>query len=363
MPEPHPWPPNSASPASTAGRRRLEPGCPAARPPATPATRSPDGSAAASSSSRRVCSGRASSCRGKLSSIRPVSGAAPGSPNPPASSAGLSPRGSSSSASGLPLRLGHDQVADPRVQRPGQRRVQQRPRITLGQPVDVQLGQPGQLRARIAGREHQADRVGAPAAAPRTPAPAPRPGPATARHRSRRSAGVPRPPPTAGSAPPARPGTGPAAAPRRGRTRSAARPAAAPAAAPRGPASARTAGAARRTPAPSPTARPPARTTRHPAACPARYSSSAVLPMPGSPRTTSARLSPARTAATSWSSASRSRCRFISPVVRPCTAGFVLNGPVLRVRGRLTGHGHSHSLPTGHQPRPAQSCTTKSVKA
>ena len=44
----------------------------------------------------------ASSRRRKLSSIRPDSGTAPGSPNPPASSAGVTPRGSSSSASGLP---------------------------------------------------------------------------------------------------------------------------------------------------------------------------------------------------------------------------------------------------------------------
>ena len=46
--------------------------------------------------------GRTSSCRRKLSSIRPGSGTAPGSPNPPASCPGVSPRGSSSSASGLP---------------------------------------------------------------------------------------------------------------------------------------------------------------------------------------------------------------------------------------------------------------------
>jgi hypothetical protein len=65
--------------------------------------RSPDGSAAAtSSSSRRACSGSASSCRAKLSSIRPASGVAPGRPNPPASCAGVSPRGNSRSASGFP---------------------------------------------------------------------------------------------------------------------------------------------------------------------------------------------------------------------------------------------------------------------
>ena len=63
---------------------------------------SPDGSAAASCSSRRAWGGSASICRRKLSSIRPDSGRAPGSPNPPASCAGVSPRGSSSNASGLP---------------------------------------------------------------------------------------------------------------------------------------------------------------------------------------------------------------------------------------------------------------------
>ena len=56
--------------------------------------------------------------------------------------------------------LRHDQVGDPRVQRPGQRRGQQRPRILLAQPGHFQLGQPGQLRPRVTGREHHPDRVG-----------------------------------------------------------------------------------------------------------------------------------------------------------------------------------------------------------
>ena len=245
--------------------------------------RSPDGSAAASCSSRRVWSGRASSWRAKLSSIRPVSGAAPGRPNPPASSAGVSPRGSSSSASGLPAGLGDDQVADPRVQRPGQRRVQQRPRVIVPQPVDFQLGQPGQLRARLAGREHQPDRVGR--QPPRREPQRLRRGPVQPllvvdQADQRAFPGHLR---TAGSARPARPGTGPAAAPRRGRTRSAARPAAAPAGAPRGPASARTADAAPRTPAPSPTARPPRAPPGTPNPTPARPGSPAArsCPRPG----------------------------------------------------------------------------------
>jgi Na+/H+ antiporter NhaA len=54
---------------------------------------------------------------------------------------------------------------------------------------------------------------------------------------------------------------------------------------------------------------PAACTTREPRACPAKYSSNAVLPAPASPRTTSARLSPTRTAASSRSSVSRSSTR------------------------------------------------------
>ena len=54
-------------------------------------------------------------------------------------------------------RLGDDLVADPRVDRPGQHRVQQRARIGLRQPADRQLRQPGQVAARVPGGENQAD--------------------------------------------------------------------------------------------------------------------------------------------------------------------------------------------------------------
>ena len=54
---------------------------------------------------------------------------------------------------------------------------------------------------------------------------------------------------------------------------------------------------------------PTARAMRHPAACARRYSSSAVLPAPASPHTTSVRLCPARTSATRRLSASLSRRR------------------------------------------------------
>ena len=58
-----------------------------------------------------------------------------------------------------------------------------------------------------------------------------------------------------------------------------------------------------------------ARASRHPEqqACPARYSSSTVLPTPGSPRMTRTGLRPARTASTTLSSVSRSAARPVSP--------------------------------------------------
>jgi len=59
---------------------------------------SPVGSAAATRSRRRGWAGRASTRRRNASSTRPAIGAAEGSPKPPASSVGVSPRTSSSSA-------------------------------------------------------------------------------------------------------------------------------------------------------------------------------------------------------------------------------------------------------------------------
>ena len=63
---------------------------------------SPTGSAAAISSSRRVPAGRSPSRDRKPSSARPGQAGASGSPNPPASSSGVSPLASSSTAPGLP---------------------------------------------------------------------------------------------------------------------------------------------------------------------------------------------------------------------------------------------------------------------
>ena len=83
------------------------------------------------------------------------------------------------------------------------------------------------------------------------------------------------------------------------RTRSAAHRAAGPGDARGDPASAPTAGAVPANASSISDWTPAARATRQPDACSTRYSNSAVLPTPGSPQTTSARLSPARTASIS----------------------------------------------------------------
>ena len=113
----------------------------------------------------------------------------------------------------VPVRVGDDPVPDPRVQRPGQpgqHRLQQRPRIALGQALHHELRQPGHVLARDPRREHQAHRVG------RQP---PRREPQRLRrgvvqpllrHRPRTPADVPPPSRTASPARPGPPGTGPA---------------------------------------------------------------------------------------------------------------------------------------------------------
>ena len=93
--------PNSTRSASVAGVAASAP------IPSSAAARhtklgSPAVSAAATNSRCRVGSGRASRRRRKLSSAPPANVPAPGSPNPPANSSGVSPRGSSSNANGFP---------------------------------------------------------------------------------------------------------------------------------------------------------------------------------------------------------------------------------------------------------------------
>ena len=91
--------------------------------------------------------------------MRLANGRASGSPNPPASSAGVNPRGSSISASGLPRGLAEDPGPHPLVERPRDRRVQQQPGLVGGQPLDHELRQPLEhvLVAGLAQREHQPD--------------------------------------------------------------------------------------------------------------------------------------------------------------------------------------------------------------
>ena len=167
-------------------------------------------------------------------------------------------------------RLGDDLVAHPRVDRPGQHRVQQRPRVGVPQPADRQLRQPGQVAARRPGPRRPGRPTPPPGGGRRTRGPAPRRGRATARRRPGRPAAAPRRPRTAGSARPGRPGTGPAPARRSCRTRSAARPAAAPADASR-----RSSIGAHSWCSPANASSisdwtPAARATRQPGACPAR---------------------------------------------------------------------------------------------
>jgi hypothetical protein len=91
---------------------------------------------------------------------------------------------------------------------------------------------------------------------------------------------------------------------------------------------------------------------RHPApgGCPARYSSSAVLPTPASPCTTSARLSPARTASTSRSNTPHSARRPVSPPVR-CHTG---NPPGACTRPRYLAPARALPVPATHRGiRPA----------
>jgi hypothetical protein len=60
----------------------------------------------------------------------------------------------------VPVALRDDQIPDPRIQRRGQRRVEQYPGVVRWQPADFQRGQTGQIGARLADGEHQPDGFG-----------------------------------------------------------------------------------------------------------------------------------------------------------------------------------------------------------
>ena len=124
----------------------------------------------------------------KLSSIRRESAIAPGKPNPPASCAGVNPRGNSNNASGFPrvsatirsctrssngtprprrTTRAHHHHAGPRRRAP---EIPAAPRRGRASPTPARSAPPT-------------------AAEPRTPAPAPKPDQATARHRRHRASG------------------------------------------------------------------------------------------------------------------------------------------------------------------------------
>ena len=86
--------------------------------------------------------------------MRSASGCASGSANPPASSAGVKPRGSSSSARGFP-RVSAMIVSRTRSSRgPGIARGEQEACIVVSDPVDDQLRQPAERVDGLARHEH-----------------------------------------------------------------------------------------------------------------------------------------------------------------------------------------------------------------
>ena len=132
------------------------PNLPAAR---RSSTGSPDGSAAASWTSRRAWTGKVSSCRRKPSSIRPDRGAASGRPNPPASSVGVNARGSSSSASGLPCVSAMIRSRTRGSSGPGSAESSSARASSSRSPSTTSSGNPASSCPGPAGREHQADRI------------------------------------------------------------------------------------------------------------------------------------------------------------------------------------------------------------
>ena len=269
---------------------------------------SPSGSAAAASSRRCVSAGARARAAGSSARSGVASRRVSGSAKPPRELGRVSPRGSSSRASGLPPVSATMRSATRASRRPGTTDASNARASCCAEPVDVQLGEPRQQigRRRSRGRRRPSRRARPAGGARRTPASAPRPGPATARRRRRRQGlvvgdrgqqaqhGQPDEERSGGAAraQAERGGEGVALRARAGR--------------PGGPAAARTAGAGREGELHLRIRRPQRRATRHPAARPARWSSSAVLPTPASPRSTRTRLCPARMEPTRRSNVSHS---------------------------------------------------------
>ena len=185
-------------------RRGLRTGSRAARPLATRATarrpdRPPRAAAAAGcrpGAHRAAAGNRPRGCR----TARPQPGAA----NPPASSAALMPRGSSSRASGLPRVSATIRSRTRSSSRPGNDRLEQRARVGVVEPPQRQLRQARQrvLTARLSHARTRAPPAPPAVGARRTPAPAQRRRRAIGDRRRRTTAVAPRRSQTAGRASP-----------------------------------------------------------------------------------------------------------------------------------------------------------------
>ena len=84
-----------------------------------------------------------------------------GAPKPPASSAWLIARGSSSNLNGFPAVSVHDPLANPLVEVTRHGGCNQRPRVFLGEPLERQARQGGKqlLLAGLPDRKQQQDRL------------------------------------------------------------------------------------------------------------------------------------------------------------------------------------------------------------
>ena len=261
------------------------------------------------SSRRRASPGSSARRRVKLSSMLADKGTAAGSPNPPASWIGVSPRGSSNRASGLPRVSRTIRSSTCSSSASGQDGLQQRPRITTPQGLDAKLRQSREHVAQLTSREHERDLLRQQAAGHERKRPRRRtiePLRVIDDAQQRLLLAKPR---TAGRGPPVRPGTDSEPARRSARRRRRARRAGDPADAPIGRGSASTAVEAPRTGAPSPPRPRRSVGPATPAPSSTVQSSSAVFPTPGSPCTTRTPPSPPRAAASRRPSASRSRSR------------------------------------------------------
>ena len=253
---------------------------------------SPSGSAAASSNNRRVSAENDLQLPHKALLDPAGQRHLPGQPKIPRHRDRLQPPRQLEQRERVPTGLAEDPVLHPPVERPGDRRVKQQPGVIGGQPVDHELRQPLELVlvAGLAQPRTPTPPVRPAGAAPRTRASAPTPGQATVHRRRCTPTAAPRRRRQAGSEPPTRPRNDPVGHPHSGRTPYSARHAAGPADARDRRASARTTRAAPRTRAPSQTQRPPPARPGIPPRPPTDAPSSAVLPIPASPRSTSTPL-------------------------------------------------------------------------